>query len=128
MTGRHDTGALGGNTPGRPAKTTAATALRAIKAAGKLHQALIDLGQLYGVGVDAVIGPDRIGLSIDCSTGLPLHREALAGDLAEITGADLQPHIDEDLWVHLTGRGHLGDTPVGIVLLVPPGTAEEAQA
>lgn len=122
----HRKPAARGSIPGRPGKTTTAvTAWKAITAAERLRRALADLGQLYGAHVDALVGPDRISLSITSSTGRGDLREALAGDLCEITGADLHPHVGADLWITLTGRGEHCGTPVGVVLLVPPGPTED---
>lgn len=103
----------------RQAATTMKTALAALDAAAQLRQKTGELAALYGVRPVFTVTPERIGFAIETEPAGP--REALAGDVALLTGADLHPDIDPgDLWVTLTGCGVHNGHGVWITLLVPP--------
>lgn len=109
-------------------KTTAVSALRALKAAKKLQDAMVRLHQVYGVDASFTVSARRIGFGIDIENAPAHHREALMQDLADIIGADMQPEVDpDDLWVTWRGRGEHDEHGVHIIVMVAP-FGLEAQA
>lgn len=105
----------------RQANTTMKTALAALDAAAQLRQATARLAGLYGTEVMFSVDRNRVRVMVSPRGGHPTDRiEALAGDIAILTGAELHPDVDPvDLSITLTGSGVHDTTGVWITVPVP---------
>lgn len=109
--------------------TTARTALTALDAATTLRTATARLAGLYGAEPAFSVNRHRVHLVIHPRDGEPADRiEALAGDVALLTDADLHPDVDPaDLAITLTSSGVHGTTGVWVSAVVPDCVTEDGR-
>ncbi|MFF9861126.1 hypothetical protein [Streptomyces tendae] len=108
---------------------TAKTARLAFTRAARLTESLAALRDLYGVHPQMTITPDGVLVAIPWHLGRSDMREALAGDIALLLGAELAvtgSTDEDDEWIGMTANGEFAGAAVHVVLTFPPAPAERA--